>query len=356
MTRIDRRKFAGALLLGLVACNNSNNGTDAAQTPDLAAVPMDAAASPDLTPACPTGLLFGPQFKSPSDACKACAVTNCCDALTACQNDSACVSFRTCLGMCPGPDVPSCNNACGTANANSKMVTACRNQNCAAECAEFSCVGKVTWAAPTSATATMQFTVADYQSGTAINGATVKACGTSDATCATPLSMQTSDASGMVKLTVPTAPGGIGAYLEITANGYPVHLNYPWLAPDLNPDGANRVIPLVSGSLLPLLASSAGKTIDMTMAQVIFLAVQCVDYNAPGVSVSAGSGTPIYIAGGLPSGTATATDASGAGAVLNVTPATSTTIASTLNGNKYGSVNVVTRAGAVTALNVVPTP
>ncbi|MCC6408903.1 MAG: hypothetical protein IT453_17205 [Planctomycetes bacterium] len=67
--------------------------------------------------------------------------------------------------------------------------------------------------------------------------------------------------------------------------------------------------------------------------------------------------TRVYIAGSLPSKTATETDASGAGAFVNL-PVGPVTLSGALvsSGAKIGSHAAFTRAGYVTLANVIPTP
>ena len=81
----------------------------AASSADLSVGPLAdmTRPAPDMTLGCSTALLGGPQFKTPSDACKACAMLKCCNELAACTADTGCVAQRGCFLNCAG------NQSCG---------------------------------------------------------------------------------------------------------------------------------------------------------------------------------------------------------------------------------------------------
>ena len=123
-------------------------GTDGTEpAADLSVVPladmtMSAPApdmtrpAPDMTLVCSTALLGGPQFKTPSDACKTCAMGSCCAELAACTADPECVAQRGCFLNCAGSDDSACTSQCLTDhnhNMASQNVSNCRANNCVNE-------------------------------------------------------------------------------------------------------------------------------------------------------------------------------------------------------------------------------
>src|SRR5205814_1797250 len=131
-------------------------------------------------------------------------------------------------------------------------------------------------------------------------------------------------------------------YLEITAPNYPTNLSYVFRSPGHPISHSTRTALIISSSGLTALEGLSGQMQDRAnKAFIAFGAFQCVESGAPGIVVSAGSGTPVYVAGKAPSPKATATDTSGQGGIFNVTPG-AITLTSTLMGRKYGTQSVVT--------------
>lgn len=336
---------------------SSPAGPDLLAATDLAPRP-DLATSPDLAPECGDVPILGPQFDKVSDECRACAIRRCCHQMTMCAEDPDCVATRGCYLTCSGPDDTACTTRCRDAYGNniaSDAVSLCRNAGCTNECANYRCVGNVVWPPPARPTVSLTIVATDYVKGAGVAGATVRICALADAACAAPLGGGTTDADGQLPVTLPTVPGGQGAFLEIAAPGYPQTLAYLARPADQALDGSTPSISLVDDATIATLAASVSVTPDRSKATLLFVAYQCATFRAPGLTVDAGSGTVAYQAGQELSVRAPTTDRSGSGVIFNVTPG-ATTILSTLKDRRYGSQRFTTRAGAVTVVNVVATP
>lgn len=108
-----------------------------------------------------------------------------------------------------------------------------------------------------------------------------------------------------------------------------------------------------------LLTGVISVTSDPARGSLAFLALTCTGARAVGVSAAAptadASTTLTYIAGSLPSKTATETDASGVGAFVNL-PVGPVALSGSYSGKAIGSTSVFIRAGFVTSTNLIPTP
>ena len=224
----------------------------------------------------------------------------------------------------------------------------------------WACVGHYTAPVPAHATYNFPLHVYDYLAKNGIANATVKVCKLTDAMCTTPIAAAVkTDACGNVMLTgVPSSATGLAAYIEIDADPakYPVVLLYPQtVAPDLAyASGATIGAPLFSSSIFGVVTSVLNVTPDPAKGHVAFAADDCAQNAGPMVTVaSTGGGTTYYVAGTLPTKSATATDASGAGFITNIT-AGSATLTATEGGKAFGTETVTIRAGAITSTNITP--
>jgi hypothetical protein len=224
---------------------------------------------------------------------------------------------------------------------------------------DYSCLGSVVWPAPTVAKRDIRLQVKNFQTEAKLAGLTVKACKKTDVTCASPEATGTTGADGIVALNVGAAAEGVDCYFEITGTGVAPTLLYlsfsdtKWFV-----DGAfnTRVL---SNSTAQNLASLT--TMDSSRGQLIFTTRDCADQPTPGVKVATlaadSQSKTLYMAAGVLSTTAIATDPAGAGIIANLPVGNSQVqgfFAS--NGRKIGDIPVLFRAGAFTSTNVMPTP
>ncbi|MCC6649329.1 MAG: hypothetical protein IT374_27630, partial [Polyangiaceae bacterium] len=266
--------------------------------------------------------ILGQQGPSTTDECSACVETSCCAEGTACGAVADCAPYRSCIGPCA---TQACADACASmypaGPTPSGAFTSCRNTKCAKPCQDFSCLGSVGPATPTSAVTSLVVAPTDFQTGKPLVGAVIKQCKRADTTCATPVDTQTTDANGSATFAaVPDGAAGYEDYFEIT------HASYlPTLVFDIASsafEGTKFDPQVISTQTWTLLTGVVSVTPDSTRGHVAFLAATCKGARAVGVSVSADAAdamtTRVYIAGALPSKSATETDASGAGAFVNL--------------------------------------
>ncbi len=305
--------------------------------------------------------ILGQQGPNTTDECSACVETSCCAEGTACGAVADRAPYRSCIGPCT---TQACADACASmypaGPKPSGAFTTCRNTKCAKPCQDFACLGSVGPATPASAVVSLVVAPTDFQTGKPLVGAVIKQCNRADATCATPVDTQTTDANGSATFAaVPDGAAGYEDYFEIT------HASYlPTLVFDIASsafEGTKFDPQVISTQTWTLLTGDVAVTPDPTRGHVAFLAATCKGARAVGVSVTADAAdamtTGVYIVGALPSKTATETDASGAGAFVNL-PVGPVTLSGELasSGAKIGTHTAFTRAGYVTLANVIPTP
>jgi hypothetical protein len=171
-------------------------------------------ASSEGSTSCGNVPVLGDFWSTPPPECTECMASKCCSALGACESDQACSAYRKCLGACAQSDI-DCQNAClpdSGAPTTSSAVTSCRNDNCSA-CSNLSCVGTA-WPAPATAhDIPMHATLTNFSGGKPVAGITVKVCGHTDMTCATPLDSAVTASDGTFDVNLPAGPGGTDAYL-----------------------------------------------------------------------------------------------------------------------------------------------
>lgn len=371
---MHRLALAPLLSFILFACSsnepsNASPSTDSAVTDAADATgetSEDAATDTGpLRATCGSILVLGPQGTANTPECVACVDAKCCAEATACGAKASCMSLRDCIAGCKDS---ACSDACFETHeggaAESNAVAQCRGTKCGAECANFACLGSVVWPAPTTPSYALELTLTELQSGAKIAGATVKVCKLDDAACAAPLSETTSDAEGVANVTAPSAKEGVAAYFEVSGASIMTtlfHVRYQDPATSL---ATGKLAPIVVGkSTFEGLTALAGVTPDASRGHVTFLAMDCAQFTAPGVSASVAaadaSSTTAYIQpDGLPSTSATTTSTTGFAAVVNVPPG-ATTVRGTVAATKRdlgAPAPVVVRAGAITSINLVPSP
>jgi hypothetical protein len=227
---------------------------------------------------------------------------------------------------------------------------------------DFSCVGSVTWPAPTSATAVVKFSMASLTSGNPVEGLAVRACPAGDVDCANPIpgASGTTDANGSVDITVPTGTAGFDGYFEVTKDNELTHLVH-FRKPVAADQSEGRILTTISA--LNTLVSSVGLSLDMTYGFLGVEAQDCVGAFADGISFELDPPDPhaslAYVTPQGVSLTAGGSSAAGHGLAgfVNVTPGSYTVITRiAATGQVTGRLPVVVRAGAASAISDPPTP
>jgi hypothetical protein len=309
------------------------------------------------------------------DACQACEQGSCCSQETACAGNTACAALNLCIANCFG--AASCPSQCqaqfplGTADYGS--LFSCQSQ-CATACApgqSWSCLdGPISWPKPaTVSNLSFSVTFVNFFSEQPFAGAIVKACSKLDFTCASPLDTGTTDATGLVALTVPSGLSGFDGYLDVTGGkaggvGAPVFPAIWYPVPFVVADGwRGRTLLLASDEFLSI-AAATNTTPDPTRGHIAVNAVDCAFGPAAGVtfSVDAADGKTVgfYLVGGVPATGANATDQSGIAAFENVptnVPARLTVvgaIAGAASGKTMGTMSFIVRPGTLTTPSSFP--
>ena len=356
------------VMLAVAGCSDTGSAVDMGASPDLSGR-VDLSSSPDLgapatTTKCGNVIVYGPQGPNVSAACVACVDTTCCAEGTAC-GASDCAALRLCLLGCNATD--ACSVMCNGMYPNGQSANAafinCRSQKCNNECASLACVGSVVNPAPTMAMYTFPLVLTDFLSGQPAVGATVKVCALSDGACANPLSRSTTGANGTAMVTAPSSPAGIDGYLEISGDMLVTALSYSIFS-----DPTKIFVPsngirgqVVSKSTFGALAGVIGVMPDATRGHLVVRAKGCADDSLANaklsVSTADASSTTAYFSGGLPSMSAKATDSSGLVTAVNLPVGlASVSVTLTSSGMTLGKLPVQVRAGALTQLNLGPTP
>jgi len=237
--------------------------------------------------------------------------------------------------------------------------------NAGAVCAEGVCQPNPTWAClstgvslppvePKPARIVMQ--LRDLVTEQPLGGATARICRKLDYECAQPLaSGLVGDASG--NLTVDTMVGFDG-YVEVKASGRMpgIYFFYPPVSGDR--DIPN--VPLIREMDLQQFAMLAGRPINVMRGHVMLGAYDCLGRPAEGVSLWSEDGdnqtTPFYSVKKLPSTTATGTDSSGRGGIINIKTGSITVTGRIPDGRIVGTVGLFIRPNAITYTSLFPAP
>ncbi len=163
----------------------------------------------------------------------------------------------------------------------------------------------------------------------------------------------TSDANGQFSTQVPTGGRPIDGYLRASMgnSNYLVTYQYPSRPYDEN---GNVSLLLITQQTMSLVGTVAGVNVDSTKAQVVVILVDCNGVPLAGGTVVAPSGTVRYLDNGLPSQSATATDMTGAGFVINATPGAYAVQAIAPDGGTMRSHTVTAMSGTWTQAEIQP--
>lgn len=239
----------------------------------------------------------------------------------------------------------------------------CRERGAAfaeAQCVESLCVADPRWAcidragpAPSSGPFRVGMQVTDLVSHAPITGLRADLCRKVDVACADPVTNVTSDADG--KLAFDRVDAAFSGYVTLSAESIVPTLYFfnPPVASDLEIPALSLSTPQSRAALLGQLGA------DTARGDLLFNAVDCQGKPASGVSFtlspSSSSAIPFYLSSGLPTRNASATDASGYGGFVNVSPGTVTIRAVDAKSQRpIQTFTVVVRDGAATWSKVVP--
>jgi len=311
-------------------------------------------------------------YTTPPDAaagCETCVTGSpeVCSAALACFTSLACQISGHCAQACTTPDCRSaCANDAGDDNA---LVNAALSEGvvCYTPCRvgrNWTCVNHVVWpevqdAGIQQATLTLTDPFTTAAMPPLLPGVTVKACGTGDDPCASPLSTGTASDAGVV--TLPDVGSstilGFSGYFEMTEPGYVQDLFY--LSFPLSRANAQLGLGMMSQTTLAGALAEVNITPVAGRGTVWVQVEDCLLLPAPNVVVKA-DGLPassvIYYAGNNPSLTPTSTDFTGYAFLYNVPPGVLTLHAIPSDtGIESSTATVYVRAGAMSAVWLLPT-
>jgi hypothetical protein len=199
----------------------------------------------------------------------------------------------------------------------------------------------------------VKLTTIDLLSQRPIPGVRLTLCAKLDANCVKSLGEFQSSQSGEIDVEM---PAGFDGYFQTEGEGLYPMLFFP---PNTRIQRAPGSLPMVAKSFFATMFSGVGGPVSEDRTVVMTTALDCLGKPAPGLILStpqADDKTVGYVLqGGLPSRSAIATDASGAGGFVNINPGTvviNSTMAS--NNRPVGTVAVQSRPGYITMVLVMP--
>lgn len=308
--------------------------------------------------------VLGLQGQNTTAACLGCIASACCAEGINCGSEPSCTAYRNCKGACNASQtcLADCTRVYLLFRRGSwdSLFETCRDTQCNPACNDLSCVGNVDWPNPAQASYSMRIYAQNFPSGGAVQNVLVKVCPPGDAACLNPTAMGTTNASGRVTLPLPVIASGLNGFLEFSAPGYMTTLLFVSSTDNIRFWNSGELWPyMVSQTRFNLFAVGGGVTPDPNRAYLGFLTGDCGSNRTAGVSVTASNAdaqtVTAYSAGGLLSKTATQTDSTAFGFILNLPPGAAT-VTGSIGPTRIGSQNVLFRAGALTTCIVEPTP
>jgi hypothetical protein len=197
----------------------------------------------------------------------------------------------------------------------------------------------------------------DIVSSSPLQGVTAKLCRKLDVQCTDPQGPSVvSDAAGVVAFDVSAAFTG---YVSLS-EGTTIMPGLYFFNPAVTADTDVAAVQLASPSIAAALTAGVGSKQRPENGLMLLSAVNCSGGEAAGVSFEtatggdAGASVSFYSVGGLPNSKVTATDSSGYGGVVNVTPGTVVVTGRLADGRALGTISLVVNAGAITYSRMVP--
>lgn len=225
---------------------------------------------------------------------------------------------------------------------------------------QWACVGHVTWPSTGPAKVKLSLPVVDVLTGKAPVGVSARLCPKLDPSCSSPLTGQVgiNATSGLLEATL---DAGFDGYIELTSPSITPALFFV-TRPVWQDTALVSVLPVVSKQGFEQIAGAIGATLDLTTKGHLFaLASDCDAQPAAGVRFEVDKSNAdtkaYYMIANVPVGNSSATDASGSGGFLNLSPGfAKTTGYVSATGARLGEAGFAVRAGAVSYVRVLPTP
>ena len=221
----------------------------------------------------------------------------------------------------------------------------------------WSCLGKVSAPNFVSGEATGTLTIHSFPDDKALSGVDVRVCRVTDTDCSNPFDTGLTDNSGTVMLRVPT-DGPI--YYEVTGTSVMPSLFFRRGLPPPGPVFETRIEALTP-TTFSLFQTLTQTTADPTRGHIVATGRDCDAELASGVSfeVSSADATtvPAYLQGGVPSKTATFTDAGGRAGFVNVPEGPATVSGKRAAEQEFiGTREIYVKSGWISLVGVVPSP
>jgi hypothetical protein len=304
-------------------------------------------------------------------ACQRCIEANVCSTGEACGDDLQCQQADRCARSCVTRDCQiACLDESGPGGTRYFSLLLGLAGSCLTECDVgnyWECVGKVNWPVAKGRTLALTLTLFDGATGKTVSGAAVKACRIDDPSCAAPMAQSTTDGGGLATIDLPPLGGaiyGFDGYLEIAPTAAaPDVMPYLFFMPaPLSEPNAKLFAGVYTRPELENMVSAVGASLDPARGHVHVVARDCFLNSTSGAAVAA-AGTDAktlerYLSNNLLSASATATDKSGTALFLNAptTQPIEVTILPRATGHVSSRASVFVRAGAVSLVDLSPTP
>jgi hypothetical protein len=226
------------------------------------------------------------------------------------------------------------------------------------------CLGSVVFPPAKKPKVTISLPLYELISKAPVSNILVRPCARLDVSCTNPLAAPVApDAKGIVTFQV---DAGFDGYAEILPTvvdgGLPNYVpSLAFFSPPPSDDTLYAALLLLTPSSLATLAATAGNAIDPKLGAVFFVAQNCAGKAAEGVSVTTdrteATTKGFYLIKGLPSETASATDAAGYGGFINL-PTGYVRVNATVHdtGKPIGGTSVLVRPSTISYVYLVPSP
>jgi hypothetical protein len=298
-------------------------------------------------------------------ACQSCLFVHVCSSIDACMKSLPCSDVAHCAQNCRTLD---CQQAClDSDDAGTGLlapVVLGVASYCASDCnigEHWDCLGYVGWPFPKATEMTVQLTVKDASNGQPVGRVHVDAC--TELACTVPVASATTDASGVASLPMPhltSGTYGFRGYFQLSSPDIYPTLYFP--AFPVSEPVAKLTINLATPAEWAGDVALAGAKTDPARGHISVTAYDCYLNRARGLVFSAAgidAETQVrYLNGTQFDPSVTETDFTGLAIFVNVpTGATITLRATPLStGTTSGTTQVFTRPGALSLVDLVPTP
>jgi hypothetical protein len=226
------------------------------------------------------------------------------------------------------------------------------------------CLGSVVFPPPKRPKVRVSLPLYELISKQPVADILVRPCARLDVSCSNPLAAPVApDAKGIVSFDVDANFDGYAEILPtLQDGGAPNYVpSLAFFSPPPSDDTVYAALLLLTPSSLTTLAAAAGNAIDPKLGALFFVAQNCTGKAAEGVSVNTdrteATTKGFYLIKGLPSETASATDAAGYGGFINV-PTGYVRVNATVHdtGKPIGGTSVLVRPSTITYVYLVPSP